>query len=104
QMGQSQSYKGYSTMNNILILVLKTKELSTSSQKADQTFQDSPGPANPLSYRLKLLNYSATCQPTMGNSLKSCQSAAKLMLMKTHTYKGNVTWLTEVGEGPTANL
>ncbi|KAJ9048158.1 hypothetical protein DSO57_1037836 [Entomophthora muscae] len=83
-------------MNDISILVLKTQELSPSSQKADQTLQNSPGPANPLSHRLKL--------PTTEDSLNSCQSAAKLVPMKTHTDKGNVTWLTEVREGPTANL
>ncbi|KAJ9070673.1 hypothetical protein DSO57_1005201 [Entomophthora muscae] len=91
-------------MNDISILVLKAQELSPSSQKTDQTLQDSPGPANLLSHRLKLLNYSATRRPTMEDFLNSCQSAAKLVPTKTHTYKGNVTWLMEVGEGPTANL
>ncbi|KAJ9066871.1 hypothetical protein DSO57_1005252 [Entomophthora muscae] len=91
-------------MNEISILVLKTQELSPSSQKTDQTLQDSPGPANPLSQRLKLLNYSATRRPTTENFLNSCQSATKLVPTKTHTYKGNVTWLMKVGEGPTANL
>ncbi|KAJ9066299.1 hypothetical protein DSO57_1010937 [Entomophthora muscae] len=91
-------------MNDISILVLKTQELSPSSQKMDQTLQESPGPANLLSHRLKLMNYSATRRPTTENSLNSCQSAAKLVPMKTHTDKGNVTWLTEVGKGPTANL
>ncbi|KAJ9056348.1 hypothetical protein DSO57_1034118 [Entomophthora muscae] len=91
-------------MNDISILVLKTQELSPSSQKTDQTLQDSPGPTNPLSHRLKLMNYSATCRPTTENSLNSCQSAVKLVPMKTHIYKGDVTWLTEIGEGSTANL
>ncbi|KAJ9050970.1 hypothetical protein DSO57_1009058 [Entomophthora muscae] len=74
------------------------------SLKADQTLQDSPGPANLLSHRLKLLNYPATCRHTTEDSLNSCQSATKLVPMKTHIYKGDVTWLTEVGEGPTASL
>ncbi|KAJ9078246.1 hypothetical protein DSO57_1008630 [Entomophthora muscae] len=94
----------FGVINDISILVLKTQELSPSSQKTDQTLQDSPGPANPLSHRLKLMNYSATCQPTTENSLNSCQSVVKLVPMKTHIYKGDVTWLTEVGEGPAANL
>ncbi|KAJ9065448.1 hypothetical protein DSO57_1019627 [Entomophthora muscae] len=91
-------------MNDISILVLKTQELNPSSLKADQTLQDSPGPANLLIHRLKLLNYSATCRPTTEDSLNSCQSAAKLVPTKTYTYKGDVTWLTEIREGPTANL
>ncbi|KAJ9054517.1 hypothetical protein DSO57_1013595 [Entomophthora muscae] len=91
-------------MNDISILVLKTQELSPSSQKADQTLQNSPGPANLLSHRLKLVNYPVTCRPTTEDSLNSCHSTAKLVPMKTHTNKGNVTWLTEVREEPTANL
>ncbi|KAJ9083695.1 hypothetical protein DSO57_1032178 [Entomophthora muscae] len=79
-------------------------ELNLSSLKTDQTLQDSPGPTNTLSHRLELLNYSATRRPTTEDSLNSCQFAAKLMPMKTHTSKGDVTWLTEVVEGPTANL
>ncbi|KAJ9048258.1 hypothetical protein DSO57_1036799 [Entomophthora muscae] len=91
-------------MNDISILVLKTQESSPSSQKADQTLHNSPGPVNLLSHRLELVNNPTTCRPTTEESLNSCQSAAKLVPMKTHTDKGNVTWLTEVREGPTANL
>ncbi|KAJ9055526.1 hypothetical protein DSO57_1002822 [Entomophthora muscae] len=95
---------GLGIMNDISILVLKTQELNPSSLKADQTLQDSPGPADPLSHMLKLLNYSATRRPTTEDFLNRCQSAAELVPMKTHAYKEDVTWLTEVGEGPTANL
>ncbi|KAJ9081472.1 hypothetical protein DSO57_1014362 [Entomophthora muscae] len=91
-------------MNDIAILVLKTQELNPSSLKADQTLQDRPRPANLLNHRLKLLNYPATRPPAMEDSLNSCQSAAKLVPMKTYTCKGDVIRLTEVGEGPTANL
>ncbi|KAJ9087542.1 hypothetical protein DSO57_1032121 [Entomophthora muscae] len=91
---------GY-VINVISILVLKTQELNPSSLKVDQTLQNSPGPTNPLSHRLKSLNYSATCQPTTEDPLNGFQTAAKPVPMKTHTYKGDVVWLTEVGEGPT---
>ncbi|KAJ9083870.1 hypothetical protein DSO57_1030251 [Entomophthora muscae] len=91
-------------MNDISILVLKAQELNPSSLKVDQTLQDIPGPANLLSHRLELLNYSGAQRPTMEDSLNSCQSATKLVPMKTHTCKGDVTGLTEVGEGHTANL
>ncbi|KAJ9061822.1 hypothetical protein DSO57_1016757 [Entomophthora muscae] len=63
--------------------------------------QDGPGPANPLSHRLKLLNYSATRWPTTEDSLNGCQIATKLVPLKTHTYAGDVVCLKEVGEGPT---
>ncbi|KAJ9062892.1 hypothetical protein DSO57_1006015 [Entomophthora muscae] len=95
---------GMTVMNNISILVLKTQESNPSSLKADQTLQDRPRPANLLIHRLELLNYPATPWPATENSLNSCHSAAKLVPMKTHTCKGDVTWLTEVGEAPTANL
>ncbi|KAJ9068083.1 hypothetical protein DSO57_1032209 [Entomophthora muscae] len=51
-------------MNDISILVLKTQELNPGSQEADPTRQTSPGPANFLKDGLKLVNYSAFCQPT----------------------------------------
>ncbi|KAJ9056036.1 hypothetical protein DSO57_1037210 [Entomophthora muscae] len=94
----------HTVMNEISILVLKIQESNPSSLKADQTLQDRPRPANPLNHRLKLLNYPATCQPATENYLNSCQSATKLVPMKTQACKGDVTWLTEVGEGPTTNL
>ncbi|KAJ9084283.1 hypothetical protein DSO57_1026157 [Entomophthora muscae] len=94
----------YHVMNSISILVLKIQESNPSSLKTDQTLQDRPRPANLLNHRLKLLSYPATCQSATENSLNSCQSAAKLVPMKTHTCKGDVTWITEVGEGPTSNL
>ncbi|KAJ9082414.1 hypothetical protein DSO57_1004672 [Entomophthora muscae] len=51
-------------MNDISILVLKTQELNPSPQKADQTLQTSPGPANPLNHRLEPVNYSTFRRPT----------------------------------------
>ncbi|KAJ9077768.1 hypothetical protein DSO57_1013416 [Entomophthora muscae] len=96
--------KHLNVINDISILVLKTQESNPSSLKADQALQDRPRPANPLNHRLKLLNYPATRRPATEDSLNSCQSAAKLVPMKTHTCKGDVTWLKEVGEGPTSNL
>ncbi|KAJ9059709.1 hypothetical protein DSO57_1038660 [Entomophthora muscae] len=62
--------------------------------------QNSPGPANLLSYRLKSLNYSATCRPTTEDSLNGCQIAAKPVPLKTHAYAGDMVFLKEVGEGP----
>ncbi|KAJ9065795.1 hypothetical protein DSO57_1016005 [Entomophthora muscae] len=60
-------------MNDILILVLKTQELITSSQKADQTLQTSPGPVKPLNHRLKPVNYSAIRRPTAEDPPKTTQ-------------------------------
>ncbi|KAJ9073987.1 hypothetical protein DSO57_1010747 [Entomophthora muscae] len=60
-------------MNDISILVLKTQELNPSSQKADQTLQTSPGPANPLNHRLESVNYSAIRQPATENPPKTTQ-------------------------------
>ncbi|KAJ9075890.1 hypothetical protein DSO57_1031301 [Entomophthora muscae] len=60
--------------------------------------------ANLIPYLAKILPHFLGLYSTTEDSLNSCLSAAKLVPMKTHAYKGNVTWLTEVGEGPTANL
>ncbi|KAJ9057010.1 hypothetical protein DSO57_1026591 [Entomophthora muscae] len=60
-------------MNDISILLLKTQELNPSSQKADPTLQTSPGSANLLRDGLKLVNYSAFCQPTTEDPPKTTQ-------------------------------
>ncbi|KAJ9069104.1 hypothetical protein DSO57_1021889 [Entomophthora muscae] len=75
-------------MNDISILVLKTQELNPSSQKADQTLQTSPGPANQLNHRLKL--------SPKDNSPNGCQIDANLEPPKTQTYAEVAACLKEV--------
>ncbi|KAJ9051066.1 hypothetical protein DSO57_1008329 [Entomophthora muscae] len=58
-------------MNDISILVLKTKESNPSSLKAELTLQDNPRPAKPISHGLKLLNHPANHQPATENSLNT---------------------------------
>ncbi|KAJ9081750.1 hypothetical protein DSO57_1011344 [Entomophthora muscae] len=87
-------------MNDISILVLKTQESNPSPLKADWTPQDSPGPANPISHRLKSLNLSVARRSNTEDSLNGCQIATKLVPLKTHAYKGDVVCLKEAGERP----
>ncbi|KAJ9057331.1 hypothetical protein DSO57_1023743 [Entomophthora muscae] len=87
--GRGEFHSDAAVMNDISILILKTQELNPP--------QDSPGPANLLSHRLKLLNYSVTCQATTEDSLNGCQVAAKQVSLKTHTYAEDVVCLMEVG-------
>ncbi|KAJ9055323.1 hypothetical protein DSO57_1005143 [Entomophthora muscae] len=88
-------------MNVISILVLKTQESNPSPLKVDWTPQDGPGPANLLSYRLKLLSCPATRRPNTEDSLNGCQIASKLVPLETNTYTGKVVCLKEVVKRPT---
>ncbi|KAJ9061436.1 hypothetical protein DSO57_1020786 [Entomophthora muscae] len=60
-------------MNDISILLLKTQELNPGSQEADPTCQTSPGTANLLKDRLKLVNYSTFCRTTTEDPPKITQ-------------------------------
>ncbi|KAJ9049229.1 hypothetical protein DSO57_1026830 [Entomophthora muscae] len=66
--------------------------LFASSSEDGSGPQDGPGPANPLSHRLKLLSYSATCWLNNKDSLNGCQIAAKPVPLETHTYTVVVAW------------
>ncbi|KAJ9060060.1 hypothetical protein DSO57_1034924 [Entomophthora muscae] len=89
--------------NESSIPALKTLESNPDPLKTNWITQDEQGPANLLSHRLKLLNYSATRQLVKGDSQNGHWIAANLVPLRTQTYAEAVACFKEVKTRPTTS-